>query len=139
MIERRDGSSLIWGIVLVALGLMFLFGNFGYGWWFGGMRWWPVLLIALGVWMLYQQREGAGPATAPPASPPAPPAPGTAEPGSPPPAPAAAGRRYPTGAIILIGIGVAFLLDDVIGRGSFPAIVLIAIGLALFLRDRRRP
>lgn len=139
MIERRDGSRLIWGIILLALGLMFLLGNFGYSWWFGGMRWWPVLLIALGVWMLYQQRVAPAPAAAPPAAPSGAP-PGATEPGSvPPPSPAAGGRRYPTGAIILIGIGVAFLLDDVIGADVFPAIVLIAIGVALFLRDRMRP
>ena len=47
-------------------------------------------------------------------------------------------RRYPTGAIILIGIGAAFLLEDVVGGNAFPAIVLIAIGVAVLLRDRSR-
>lgn len=143
MIERRDGGHLLWGIVLLALGLMFLLGNFGYGTWFGWGRWWPVLLIALGVWLLYQRPEAAGPGTVPAPSPAA----AAMDLPAAPPAPAPAGgpaettraRRLPIGGIILIGIGAAFLLDDVVGGSAFPAIVLITIGVALLLRDRSRP
>ena len=136
MIERRDSNRLVWGIVLLALGLMFLLSNFGYGWWFGWGRWWPLVLIGLGVWMLYRRE---GPAQPVPGSP------GTLQPGTPtdpaampPGGEAVPARRYPTGAIILIGIGAAFLLEDVVGGNAFPAIVLIAIGVAVLLRDRSR-
>jgi hypothetical protein len=121
MIERRDSNRLVWGIVLLALGLMLLLSNFGYGWWFGWGRWWPLVLIGLGVWMLYRRERPAQPV---PEIPPG---------GEPVPA-----RRYPTGAIILIGIGAAFLLEDVVGGNAFPAVVLIAIGVAVLLRDRSR-
>lgn len=40
------------------------------------------------------------------------------------------------GAVILIGLGVAFLLEDVIGGDAFPALVLITIGIAFLLRER---
>jgi len=138
MNERRDSSRLVWGIVLLVLGLMFLLSNFGYGWWFGWSRWWPVILIGLGIWLLYRRGESAQPAPGAPATPtPAgPPGESVPQPGE----PAAQGQRFPTGAIILIGIGVAFLLEDMVGGNIFPAAVLIAIGLALILRDRaRRP
>ena len=118
MIERRDSNRLVWGIVLLALGLMFLLSNFGYGWWFGWGRWWPLVLIGLGVWMFYRREGPTEPAATPSEAVPA--------------------RRYPTGAIILIGIGTAFLLEDVVGGNAFPAIVLIAIGVAVLLRDRSR-
>lgn len=46
------------------------------------------------------------------------------------------GGAYPMGAIVLIGIGVAFLFGEVIGGDAFPALVLIAMGTAFLLRDR---
>lgn len=128
MEARRDSGRLVWGILLLVLGLIFLLRNFGYGWWFGWGRWWPLILIAIGVVMLYRRSEWGAPA-----APPAPAAPG--EPGTTAPVPEAR-RRYPTGAIVLIGIGLAFLLDDVIGGNAFPALVLMAIGVAVLLRDR---
>jgi len=121
MEEHRESGRLLWGLVLVVLGLMFLLSNFGYGWWWGWGRWWPLLLIALGVWLLFRD--------APPAQTPPPPEA----------SPAPVRRRSPTGAIMLIGIGLAFLLEDVIGGRAFPAVVLIAIGVALLLRDRGAP
>jgi|SRR3990170_8150804 len=140
----RDSGPLLIGIVLVVLGLLFLSGNFGYGTWFNWDRWWPVVLIAIGVVLLYRRSERLQPG---PGAPPQPPAPVgvPAVPGEPVPpgpgqpaadVPAGPRYRYPTGALILIGIGAAFLLDDVIGGNAFPALVLIAIGLALVLRTR---
>jgi len=136
MDERRDSNRVVGGLVLLGLGLIFLLSNFGYfpsGLW---GRWWPLILIAVGLIILLRRPE---PATIPP-EPPFPP--GETPPGLPPAPPAppttAHRRDFPTGAIILIGLGLAFLLEDVIGGNAFPALVLIAIGAALLLRDWNR-
>jgi hypothetical protein len=46
------------GIVLIVIGVLFLAHNFGllqFGW----LRdWWPVILIALGVWSLINHKPG---------------------------------------------------------------------------------
>ena len=136
MDERRDSNRVVGGLVLLGLGLIFLLSNFGYfpsGLW---GRWWPLILIAVGLIILLRRPE---PTTIPP-EPPFPP--GETPPGMPPAPPArpttAHRRDFPTGAIILIGLGLAFLLEDVIGGNAFPALVLIAIGAALLLRDWNR-
>jgi hypothetical protein len=138
MVEsRRDSGQLVWGVVLLAVGLAFLLANFGYGAWFDWGRWWPLILIAVGVGILV--RRSREPASGQPA-------------GVPPPATAGgetttvggttterlpAGRKnFPTGAVILIGIGLAFFLDDALGSNAFPALVLMAVGVALVLRSR---
>ncbi len=136
MDERRDSNRFVGGLALLGLGLIFLLSNFGYfpsGLW---GRWWPLILIAIGLIILLRRREAAAipsespfpPGETSPGMPPAPPAPPTT----------AQRRDFPTGAIILIGLGVAFLLEDVIGGNAFPALVLIAIGAALLLRDWNR-
>ena len=136
MDERRDSNRVVGGLVLLGLGLIFLLSNFGYfpsGLW---GRWWPLILIAIGLIILLRRPEPAAippeppfaPGETPPGMPPAPPAPPTT----------AHRRDFPTGAIILIGLGLAFLLEDVIGGNAFPALVLIAIGAALLLRDWNR-
>ncbi len=136
MDERRDSNRFVGGLVLLGLGLIFLLSNFGYfpaGLW---GRWWPLILIAIGLIILLRRPEPAAippeppfaPGETPPGMPPAPPAPPTT----------AQRRDFPTGAIILIGLGLAFLLEDVIGGNAFPALVLIAIGAALLLRDWNR-
>ncbi len=136
MDERRDSNRFVGGLMLLGLGLIFLLSNFGYfpsGLW---GRWWPLILIAIGLIILLRRPEPA----AIPSEPPFPP--GETPPGMPPALPAspttAHPRDFPTGAIILIGLGLAFLLEDVIGGNAFPALVLIAIGAALLLRDWNR-
>ena len=59
MLRSRRWSA-IWGVVLIVLGAAFLLQNFnlvpaGY------LQWWPVLVIAAGVWLLargYSERRG---------------------------------------------------------------------------------
>jgi hypothetical protein len=115
--------------VLIAIGVVLLLWNFGYipkDW----GQWWPVLLIVLGVLAIAIRTQEPAPAsrrrifihsTYVGAAPPA--APGSAS-------PEPARRRHIGGGVFLIGLGVAFLLSNAVGRGSFPALVLIAIGLA---------
>src|SRR3990172_7987525 len=129
MDERRDSNRVVGGLVLLGLGLIFLLSNFGYfpsGLW---GRWWPLILIAVGLIILLRRPE---PTTIPP-EPPFPP--GETPPGLPPAPPAppttAHRRDFPTGAIILIGLGLAFLLEDVIGGNAMPAPLPIPIWGAL--------
>jgi len=56
-----DRRNLVWPIVLIVLGLLFLAYNLGYLR-FSQLRdiigtWWPLILIALGVVGLVQQRK----------------------------------------------------------------------------------
>lgn len=48
MTQRKDGSNLIWGSVLVILGLIFLLENFGYDAFEHIWKFWPVILIIWG-------------------------------------------------------------------------------------------
>ncbi len=59
METRSDPARLLWGIVLVALGLLLLAGNFGYRVGVIWDRWWPLLLIAIGVILLLRQRTAS--------------------------------------------------------------------------------
>jgi hypothetical protein len=113
----RHARTLEGPYVLIAIGVVLLLWNFGYipkDW----GQWWPVLLIVLGVLAIAIRAQETAPAVAPPVPP-----------GSASPEPARR-RRHVGGGVFLIGLGVAFLLSDAVGRGSFPAFVLIAIGLA---------
>src|SRR3990170_4088189 len=81
MDERRDSNRVVGGLVLLGLGLIFLLSNFGYfpsGLW---GRWWPLILIAIGLIILLRRPEPAAippeppfpPGETPPGMPPAPP------------------------------------------------------------------
>lgn len=61
---RTNNSQLIGGLVLIAVGVLFLADRF---WFFDAGRffatWWPSVMIAFGVWMLVTRgrRAGMGP------------------------------------------------------------------------------
>jgi len=60
----------IGAIVLIGLGLLFLFntlGIFGFNWFH---HTWPLLIIGLGAWLLYRRTRGVPPPPPPPAPPP---------------------------------------------------------------------
>ncbi len=137
VLSRENPERLVWGVVLVAVGLILLLANFGFLAWFTWGRWWPLILIAVGVVMLVRRsRESA---YGRPAANPPPPAAGAETArggGTTMEQPRARRTDFPTGAVILIGLGLAFFLDDVLGGNAFPALVLIAIGVALVLRSR---
>ena len=46
------------GIVLIVLGCLFLAHNFGFLAWGWLRQWWPLLLIALGIWSLISHKPG---------------------------------------------------------------------------------
>lgn len=51
------------GIVLIVIGVLFLAYNFGlleFGWL---RQWWPVILIGLGVWSLFNHKPGDKPSS----------------------------------------------------------------------------
>ncbi|HEV2283396.1 MAG TPA: DUF5668 domain-containing protein [bacterium] len=126
----RHARALEGPYILIAIGAVLLLWNFGYipkDW----GQWWPVLLIVLGVLAIVIRAQEPAPASrrrifihstyvgaAPPDAP-----------GSASPEPARRRRRI-GGGVFLIGLGAAFLLSNAVGRGSFPAFVLIAIGLS---------
>ncbi len=64
--SRRPGS-IVWPLVLISLGLVFLLNNLGIvSWdiWSVLWRMWPVFLIALGVDLIFGRRSGIGAAIA---------------------------------------------------------------------------
>ncbi len=128
MRSRQDSGGLVWGVVLLVVGVVFLLNNFGYlpvGLW---DQWWPLLLIAVGVVLLLRRSTSSG-LEIPSGSTLQGPQPSSA------PLPARPGgrRRSHTGGIILIGLGLAFLLRGELGDRAFPALVLIVVGLAVLL------
>ncbi len=48
---RRD--SLVWGFILIVLGLIFLLDTLDVDVWDSVVRFWPVVLILWGGWKLY--------------------------------------------------------------------------------------
>jgi len=58
--KRKD--SLIWGLILVVLGLLFLLDNlnFNIDVWHELANFWPVILILWGAWKLYLGLKDAG-------------------------------------------------------------------------------
>lgn len=50
--DKGDEGRWIWGVFLLALGVIFLLKNFGLWEWFDFGRFWPVILVLLGLLML---------------------------------------------------------------------------------------
>lgn len=53
MAKRRRHEPLVWGIILIVLGLIFLLQNIEVDVWDFVARLWPTILIAWGAWKLY--------------------------------------------------------------------------------------
>jgi hypothetical protein len=49
------------GIILIVLGALFLANNFGLLGWEWLRQWWPIGLIALGIWSIVNHRPGDRP------------------------------------------------------------------------------
>jgi hypothetical protein len=107
--ESHEGRIPVGAFVLICLGVIFLLGNMGmfHFWWLH--RLWPVLLIAIGVWMLIPRWDEIASGSA-------------------------RGRRQLMGPAILLVLGTTFLLDQMghISFGRTWPMVLIVIGLVLF-------
>lgn len=87
-------------------------------------QWWPVILILLGLWILFIKPTAVEPMPASPGS-------------SPPPsseAPTSERRRHAsTGGLVLVALGAALLVSNLLGGRSAGALIMIAIGLALLI------
>jgi hypothetical protein len=46
------------GIILIVLGCVFLAGNFGMLNWTWLRQWWPLILIAVGIWSIISHKPG---------------------------------------------------------------------------------
>jgi len=53
MATNRDRHVLGWGIILIVIGVIFLFDNLDFGIWDITARLWPLILIFWGGWKLY--------------------------------------------------------------------------------------
>jgi hypothetical protein len=97
-------------VVLIGLGILFLLHNLGF-WFLRADVLWPLVLIALGVWLLIKRVGGPG---------------GLAR----------CGPRGLMGPAVLITLGVQFLLSnlDVISFGRTLPVLLIVIGVILAIQ-----
>ena len=66
--KRRD--SLVWGIILIGLGFIFLFESFDVDVWDALWRFWPVILIIWGANKLYFGLKERNAQNQPPPGPP---------------------------------------------------------------------
>lgn len=116
----RHWRELLGGLVLVAIGAFLLLRNLGY------IppnveQWWPVILIGIGLVIVFN-RPGARAGVAEDTGA------GTL---SPKPAGSREKRwRSPTGGLILIALGLAFLGGNFLGGQNTAPLILIALGLA---------
>ncbi len=53
MAKHNNRDPLAWGIILIVIGLIFLFNNLDIGIWNFTARLWPLILIFWGGWKLY--------------------------------------------------------------------------------------
>ncbi|MBK7930413.1 MAG: hypothetical protein IPJ98_23925 [Bryobacterales bacterium] len=68
LVPMRQSGFPVAPVLLIASGVLFLLNNLGVLHFNQLFRWWPVLLIALGVYMLYVRLTGGEDSTAPPSS-----------------------------------------------------------------------
>jgi hypothetical protein len=65
MAKDRRKDALVWGIILIIIGLVFFLENYGIDVWDSVARLWPVVLIIWGAWKLYyglkERKEEAAP------------------------------------------------------------------------------
>jgi hypothetical protein len=50
---KKQRDALVWGIILIVIGLIFTLDNFDIDVWDFVARLWPVALIVWGAWKLY--------------------------------------------------------------------------------------
>lgn len=110
MAYRRD---LIGPIALLVIGVILLLRNLGY---ISASfdQWWPVILILIGLGVVF--RRPSPEETVPPNE-----------------RTATERRHPPTGGLILIGLGLALLVSNLLGGRGTGALILIALGLALLI------
>lgn len=53
MAKYRRKDPLVWGIILIVIGFIFLLQNIDVDIWGSIARLWPLILIAWGAWKLY--------------------------------------------------------------------------------------
>jgi putative Mn2+ efflux pump MntP len=53
MARQKRKDPLVWGLILIAIGLVFLLENWDFDIWDAVARLWPVILIVWGCWKLY--------------------------------------------------------------------------------------
>ena len=55
----RNTKKVIWGVFLIALGVLFLFERF-VPWGLAGLgEWWPLILVVIGITHLVERRVGS--------------------------------------------------------------------------------
>jgi LiaI-LiaF-like transmembrane region len=63
MADKKKGNSLVWGVILIVFGLLFLLDQFNIDIWDAVWRFWPVILIIWGankLWLgLKERNEGS--------------------------------------------------------------------------------
>jgi hypothetical protein len=120
-------SILIWGLLILAVGFIFLLGNLGYievDVISLLLMYWPILLIIVGLSILFdalfiyrtpanvevqEQKTGKEKAKRP-------------------------HRGFPFAGIIVTGVGIAFLVNNFTRYDVFLPIILLSVGLAFLLR-----
>lgn len=55
--KMRHRRRNTFGIILIALGILFLLGSFNLFWWFNWGNLWPIILVAIGVLIILSARR----------------------------------------------------------------------------------
>lgn len=56
---RKGFGTLLWGAILITLGILILFDNLRIlEFWDSLGKLWPIILILVGIWIIYQRSEG---------------------------------------------------------------------------------